>query len=98
MRTVYCVAIEDDSSGAVDWYPGRSEAEAEYVAALSDFPDDEINLFALEVDTEVPGASDERDAITDQVDAAMWDREYEPLRWRKGKNHSAAPHSKPPTD
>lgn len=93
MKTVYCVSIEDDSSGRVDWYHERADAESNYEAAIKDpsWADQEINLFALDVD----GPEDE---ITYTVDAAMWDRSYTPIRWRAGSAHSAAAHETPPTD
>jgi hypothetical protein len=92
-RTVYCVSIEDDSSGAVDWYPLREDAERRYEGAMIEYPDDEINLWS----EEVPDDMDD-ESVTQQADDAMWERDYEPIRWRKGKNHSAKPHDKPPTD
>lgn len=100
MRTVFAVSVEDDSSGAVDWYYDLPSAEGDYVEALNNaaLAGNEVNLFACDVQVDVPGADSEEDAITGQVDAIMWDRSYTPMRWRKGKNHSAAPHATPPTD
>jgi hypothetical protein len=94
MKTVFAVSIEDDSCGLVDWCLLREDAERKYEGALIEFPDDEINLFAVEVED---GLDDEQ--VTEQADFAMWERTYEPLRWRKSNGtHSAKPHDKPPTD
>lgn len=93
MRTVYVVTIEDDSSGAVDWYPLRPDAERKYEGALVEFPNAEINLFALEVED-----ADSDDTVTDEADTAMWQRDYTPIRWARGADHSATPHVTPPTD
>lgn len=93
MKIIYCVSIEDDSSGAVHWYKARDAANHHYNEALVEFPNDEINLFFIKVANNTTKA-----AITNAVDGVMWDREYTPLRWRAGNNHSALPHATPPTD
>jgi hypothetical protein len=90
---VYCVSIEDDDSGCVDWWGKPHHARAHYLEALGEYPDDEINLFEIEVPDDTT-----KDEITSEVDAAMWDRSYTPIRWRKGRRHSAKPHAAVPTD
>lgn len=74
-RTVYAVAVETESSGAVDWYAERAAAETAFNEAVCDFGNEEVNLFSFEVE---PDAS--ADEVTDEADALMWDREYQPIR------------------
>lgn len=93
VKSVWCVTVEDDSSGAVDWWYDREVAEQDYNESLRLFPDDEIAFFELKVPMSLKS-----DDITHLADLAMWDREYTPIRWRAGKNHSVTPHSVPATD
>lgn len=78
MKTVYCVTVESQSSGAVDWYPTRDEADCAYAENLKEFgelPGEELNLFALEVEDDATA-----DDITADADDAMMAREYVPLQ------------------
>lgn len=77
--TVYCLAIENDSTGSVDWYRTQGDAEAAFDAAEKDanFDGDEIQLFSLQV----PSAANAQE-VTKLADQAMWDKTYVPQRTR----------------
>jgi hypothetical protein len=86
MKKVFAVSVEDDSSGAVDWYPTLPEATTAYESAMGEFPDDEINLWAVEVEDDASNAE-----ITNDVDAEMWEREYTPHPLACEQRHAQGP-------
>lgn len=85
MPTIHAVSIEDMNSGAVDWFREEADAARHYADAVQEFPDQEINRYSFEV-----GDSTDADSITDEADARMWERDYEPIEsHRRGASVAA---------
>lgn len=79
--TVYCVAAESSGTGRVNWHPTSRAADEQFdsMAADQDWGASTLTRFDLEVDDSLAP-----DAVTNEVDAAMWDLAYVPSRQRFG--------------
>lgn len=89
-KTVFAIAVESPTSGAVDWYPNREIADLEFDKAVLDFGrvlDHCITLYPVQVSYGLANLE-----ITELVDDAMWERNYVALRVHKapGTNQACA--------
>lgn len=79
MKTFYAVAIESESSGAVDWFSDRAKAQNAFEEAVAtiDFIGDDINLWAFSVPDHTT-----RHQITAEADRQMWELDYTAIESR----------------
>lgn len=74
MRTIHAVAIESDSSGAVDWYTDEARARLKFDAAVATiaYAAHDINRFSFEVPDDMTTLAE----ITKIADDRMWYLDY----------------------
>ena len=78
---VFCVACESEETGLVNWHINAQGADQQYAEFTTD-PDlatDTITRFNVKVDDLISP-----DALSDQVDSAMWAMNYKPISRRVG--------------
>lgn len=78
-RTIHAIAIESNSSGAIDWYDTEAEARTVFDAAVANvvWADNDINRFAFDVPDDTHD-----DEVTLEADTRMWELDYTAIERR----------------